>query len=303
MIPHVSTFPLYSPEPSQHLDLFSTSQKDVLFCINNAPYFAYEISPKTWGLAQGNCHSWSCPKCGQGRARQEYGRIVQGCRELERDNELYFITLTCKGRSLSLQDAMKGYLLWTNRLFSTLRANAKGRGMLWSYVQVTEQQGRGHPHSHVLTTYSPADLTVGYKKSWKVTPDGGRMYTNAQVERSCYLQKCVISSGLGEQYDISRVDKIEGASRYVAKYLFHPDMFKAKYPAHWKRVRYSQNFPDLPKRDSLAMVLLSREDWKLLAQKALIIRPTDEVAESEARYQLRGADVIVTTVTQKTAWD
>jgi len=294
MTPNISTeIPLYGQSP-EHLDLFSTTQKVVLFCSYRAPFFAYEISGKTWGVTQGCCNHWDCPRCGQQRARVEYGRIVEGCRQLESEHNLYFITLTCKGKSLKLADAMKGYLQWTNRLFSTLRADAKKRGVHWSYVQVTEQQGRGHPHSHVLTTYYPNDLVTGWKHSFSSDDTGLRVMTRKPVLRSEYLGAKAVSAGLGEQYDISKVDKVEGASRYVAKYLFHPDMFKAKYPAGWKRIRYSQNFPVLPKREKNAMVLLSREDWMLLAQKALTVRCADAVSESETRYQLRNADCFIT---------
>lgn len=289
--------PLYEQAPTGALDLFSTSQKDVLFvferCVYRAPLFAYEIKGKTYGISQGCCNHWDCPRCGQQRARHEYGRIVEGCRILEAAQPLYFLTLTCKGKHLSLAEAMRNYLLWTNRLFTTLRAEAKTRGALWAYVQVTEQQGRGHPHSHVLTTYAPPDLLVGYKKSWKVTPDGMRMYTNARVLRSQYLAKCVVSSGLGEQYDISKVDKVEGASRYVAKYLFHPDMFKAKYPKGWKRIRYSQSFPKLLPAETTCFVLLTSEDWRVLARAALVVDCHGEIAYYEAEHFLRGADCII----------
>lgn len=284
--------PLYLA-PEARLDLFSTSQKDVLFCHYRAPYFAYEITSRRWGITQGCCNHWDCPRCGQARARKEYGRIVEGCRTLEHDHELYFITLTCKGKSLKLADAMKGYLTWTNRLLSALRADAKKRGVLWSYVQVTEQQGRGHPHSHVLTSYFPEDMKHGFKQSYATNTQGRREYTQKPCIRSDYLSHRVVSSGLGEQYDISIVNKVEGASRYVAKYLFHPDMFKAKYPKGWKRVRYSQNFPILPKKQSDAMVLLTAEDWRLLSCKAVLLVANDQAAYDEARYNLHNADCIL----------
>jgi hypothetical protein len=194
---------------------------------------------------------------------------------------------------------MKGYLLWTNRLLSALRADAKRQGQLWAYVQVTEQQGRGHPHSHILTTYHPDDLKPGYKYTYQLTPNGGRVKEKKDCLRSAYLAKRTISAGLGEQYDISVVDKVEGASRYVAKYLFHPDMFKAKYPAGWKRVRYSQSFPALPSTTSDTICLLSRENWELLSRKAVVLACDGEIAFAEARYYLRNADCLIYETTSK----
>ena len=209
---------------SPSLDLFSISQKNALSlktyaenffdlrCVNRAPFFAYQTTEKSYGMAQGNCHSWSCPRCGIGRAKQEYGRIVEGCRTLATDHKLYFLTLTCRGKNLSWEQAEAGYLLWTNRLLSTLRANAKKRGVFWSYFQVTERQGRKHPHSHLITTYHPDDLKPGKKITWK-TIAGKLTAIELECLRSDYLGKKCVSAGLGEQYDISEVKTIEGASR------------------------------------------------------------------------------------------
>lgn len=59
-------------------------------CHNNAPYFAIELSAKSYGLWQGNCNDWTCPRCGIMRAKHEYGRIVNGTRILADDHDLYF---------------------------------------------------------------------------------------------------------------------------------------------------------------------------------------------------------------------
>src|ERR1044072_132532 len=122
------------------LDLFSTSQTRTRVggakrpvadrhiydaCMNNAPYFAYQMQAKKWMVVQGCCNSWNCPRCGQQRAREEYGRIVSVARELDKKHQLYFLTLTCRGREMSLEDAEDGYLLWTNRVLTRLRAQKK----------------------------------------------------------------------------------------------------------------------------------------------------------------------------------
>lgn len=279
------------------LDLFSTSPiltcASDEFCTYNAPYFAYKKDGRAWGIAQGNCHHWDCPKCGVGRARKEYGRIIEGCRKLQEENSLFFITVTCRGKRLRLSDALTGYLSWTNRLNDALRVDSKTRHLLWCYVAVTEQQGRGHPHSHILTTYYPPDLIEGKKRGYTIDSQGKRRYEDKPVLRSEYLQKRVLSAGLGEQYDISIVDSAEGASRYVAKYLFKSDMFKAKYPKGWKRVRYSNNFPKLPEKKSDAIVLLSRLDWLLVAHEATVVHVSDENTRKVVEREMRGHDVLV----------
>jgi len=129
------------------------------------------------------------------------------------------------------------------------------------------------------------------------------MYINVPCLRSAYLSRRVVSAGLGEQYDISEVREIEGAARYVAKYLFHPDMFKAKYPPGWKRIRYSQSFPNLPEMETDAFPLLARDDWALLAQKAVMLDCVGDVAYSEAQYHLRGSDVVTRKIREKQPTD
>ena len=118
-------------------------------------------------------------------------------------------------------------------------------------------------------------------------------WKNVDCLRSEYLAKRVVAAGLGEQYDISQVESAEGASRYVAKYMFKPEMFSAKFPPHWKRVRYSQNFPKLPERKTDAFVLLSNDDWQSLARLATSVYPSDEAARGEAMYFLRNAGVFI----------
>jgi len=98
------------------LDLFSISQSLPQKCIHHAPYIC--VPPrdgKDGYLCQTCCNDWLCPKCGQLRARHEYGRMVVGARELGKDHLLYMLTLTLTG-TISLEDGEKTYLEKTNRL-------------------------------------------------------------------------------------------------------------------------------------------------------------------------------------------
>lgn len=288
------------------LDLFSTSQENALSsqtwdalssyvpCENGAPFFAYQLAGKSYAVMQGNCHSWSCPRCGINRAKQEYGRIVEGCRTLAIDHDLYFITITCRGKEMSLEAAEAGYLKWTNKLLTSMRYQSKKRHGFWHYMQVTERQKRGHPHSHIITTYKPHDLRDGFKDNW--TTESGQIVNVPKVAlRSDWLQKRVISAGLGSQYDISKVDSVEGASRYVAKYMFKDSMFETTWAKNWRRVRYSQSFPKLEKKSGDAFVLLKKEDWLKLASLAVVVKPSDPASYEESLSMLRGHDVIVNT--------
>lgn len=287
------------------LDQFSTSPTDLCSspssslpepsksCSNNAPRFAYQIEGKQYGIVQGCCNDWNCPRCGQMRAKQEYGRIVEGCRKIAEHDEIKFITITCRGKEITAGHAIAHYLEWTNRFLDACRVKAKRGGQNWYYVQVTEYQKRGFPHSHILTTFDPGDITPGHVAKWQVDRQGIGGWAHIEALRSDWIRKQVLRSGLGKEYDISIVRTIEGTSRYVAKYLFKDTIFTAVWPKGWKRVRYSQSFPKLPERKTDAFVLLSREDWYKLAEKALIVRTTNDEDWFTACYWLHGHDVIV----------
>jgi len=263
------------------------------YCDYNAPFFAHKIEGKRYGVTQGCCNHWDCPRCGQMRARREYGRMVEGIRKLSHHNTLFFITITCKGKEMSHEQAEAGYLDWTNRLLDACRQRSKRSNQIWSYVQVTERQKRGHPHSHILTTFCPMDLRDGYVSKF-VDKQGERgKMENVPALRSKWLGGQVVKSGLGEQYDISFIESAEGASRYVAKYLFKQSMFETNWPKGWRRIRYSQSFPKWEREKSECFVLLKAEDWKHLARLAVVVNVRDTNILPDVRYHLKNQDVIV----------
>lgn len=272
-----------------------TSEK----CINNAPFIAFPHtgSTKTWRVIQACCNSWTCPRCGIQRAKYEYGRIVNGVRELEQitKNGLFFITITCRGKEMSLAESEAGYLLWTNRLLSTLRADAKKRNIAWSYVQVTERQKRGHPHSHIISAYYPKDLKEGLKIKWVHVGGKLQMQLVPALRSEYLLQKCT-AAGLGSEYDISQVASGEAVSRYVAKYLFKDTMLNTEFPSKWKRVRYSQNFPKLEDRSNPdAMALVTAGDWSVLRAKAVVLI-TDGDTEKRTKQECFGSDILIKSI-------
>lgn len=222
----------------------------------------------------------------------EYGRIVNGIVLLAKSHRICFLTATCRGQGLSVEQAETSYLEWTNTFLTACRTKAKRSGQDWYYVQVTEKQKRGHPHSHILTTFVPDDLYLGRKFGWK-TIAGEKAWDADYAFRSDWLQRAVVSAGLGEQYDISIVQTPAAASRYVAKYMFKDSMFGTHFKKGWKRVRYSQNFPKLPDRETNAFVLLSRADWSKLASLAAVVVTDSEFTKQEALTCLAGHDILV----------
>lgn len=241
---------------------------------------------------QGCCNSWNCPRCGLQRAKSEYGRIVEGCRKLSEQNELYFITLTCKGREISVKQAEYGYPKWTNTILTRWRTYSKRHNKEWCYSQVTERQKRGHPHSHILTTFCPPDAKAGRKGKWKTDAQGNKAWVEKDTILSDYVLNSCIDAGLGTQYDISRVESVEGASRYVAKYLFKPTIFTTIWPKGWRRVRYSNNFPKREDKQSTAFVLMTREDWRKLERVATVISVTDYVVGEIVKHHIPNTQVL-----------
>lgn len=231
------------------LDPLSTSQK---ICIYKAPFIAV-IQGEKGAIIQACCNHWDCPRCGEMRAKHEYGRIVNGAKIIGESHTLYFYTFTCRGKSLSLETAQRDYLLWTNRLLSTMRARAKAEGGFWCYVQVTERQKRGHPHSHLLMCWLPGDAI-------RRMDSKGKPYYYSKWFNSAHSK-----SGLGTQSRVTPVASVEAVSRYIAKYLFKDAQFTLM-PKGWKRVRYSQNFPKALERQvdetSITFPLLKHEDWR-----------------------------------------
>jgi len=239
------------PNDQGDLDLSSTSQTRPLICPFGAPFAATVVSGEG-RIFQTCCNHWECPVCGVVRAKQEYRRIVNGCEILAVKHKLYFWTLTCRGREISLAEAEQKYYAWTNVLLTNARTKAKRATAFWAYVQVTERQhkNRAHPHSHVITTFLPEDA--------KLTRDekGGDAYISQWFSRANF------SAGLGEQHRITLVKSASAVSRYVAKYMFKDTMTET-FPPKWKRVRYSENFPKLPKLIPDQMIVLnSVSEWR-----------------------------------------
>jgi len=291
------------------LDLFSTSQTSNLVqtcatrkrdkaiydeCLNNAPFFAYQIEGKKYGIVQGCCNDWNCPRCGQQRAREEYGRIVAGAREIAETHKLYFFTVTCRGSDCTIEEAENEYIVWTNRLLTRLRTEAKRSNKAWFYASVTERQTRLHPHSHFVTTYCPDDAVLVQKGEQKHFCTSGEQFVAQHATLQSYrLEQACVDCGLGRQYDISEVESVEAGSRYMAKYLFKESIFTTKWPKGWRRVRYSQNWPKLPDVKGEAFVLIKKTDWWRLSRLAVTVVTKDDYAKQRAKVELNHSDVII----------
>jgi hypothetical protein len=216
------------------------------------------------------------------RARYEYGRMVEGARTLTAAGlDFYMLTLTCPGAGITALEAEATYLKNTNRLMTNIRYRAKTDHLPWHYASVTERQGRGHPHSHFLTTFCPKDaypifdnyssycadvktLNASIPADMRFSP-GDKDDLDFRQLFSPWLSRAAVKAGLGVQVRLAAAELVEGASRYIAKYLFKTSAFET-WPRGWKRVRYSQNWPKLPTvKATSAFPVLSSSDWARVA--------------------------------------
>ena len=253
-------------------------------CLNGAPYICYFAGDLAVPhIVQGCCNSWECPRCGQMRARAEYGRIVHGARELaEQGATLYFLTFTCRGREMPLAEAEAGYLKWTNRALNNLRNEARRQAKTLVYATVTERQERGHPHSHLIMNLRPSDAIETHKTR---TRADGTTYQREVLE-SAWLLKCVVSAGLGPQYELTEIRKPVAVAVYLSKYFFK-DALHTVWPRRWRRVRYSQSFPKLPERDTAdAFPLVQLSDWRKLEALNRTVYADSQVAYDAALARL-----------------
>lgn len=238
-------------------------------CPNNAPFICYKNSVGAWYLVQASCNSWTCPRCGLLRAKEEYGRMVNGAKELsEQGHKLYFHTFTCKGKELDVKEADDSYLLWTNRLLTTLRKDATKRSEFWCYVQVTERQKRGHAHSHCISTYCPDDA-IPYAK-------GDTLPNGRKAKHDClwseYFRERNVAAGLGVECDLSEIRNPVAVAVYAAKYLFK-DAQVTEFSKGWRRIRYSRNFPKMPEISGKeAFAVIHHADWRKIENLGVIVR-------------------------------
>lgn len=249
-------------------------------CDNGAPFIFYVDNAGRGRVVQGCCNSWTCARCGHLRALHEYGRMVEGAKQLDKaGHPLYFLTLTCRGADMPLETANRDYMKWTNRLLTNCRTEFKRRNGDWFYVQVTERQRRGHPHSHLITTYRPKDAQL--VQTGAVLSSG--MLAKRECLDSAWLVSAAEMAGLGRMVDLTEIRNPAAVAVYVAKYLFK-DALQTAWPKGWKRIRYSQSWPKLQRpKPTLAFPLIRFADWQRLETLGMTVY-ADSEATLEAAY-------------------
>jgi len=281
--PSLRDVTMHSPSLMSEIDQMREDAKGKR-CYKDAPLICIPGNGvKENRIFQGCCNDWQCPRCGMMRANYEFARMTHGASELiKQGKKLAMMTITPKGK-IETEEAEQEYGKATNHLLTRLRDQVKNTGGDWFYVQVTERQRRGHPHSHFMCTFLPDDAFLiddekGYEYYKKAVaevnaliPEEMRFYPKerediAQGEMySVWLALTAVDAGLGVQVNLSRVISYRSVVSYMAKYMFKSAL-DTKWPKGWKRVRYSQSWPKFEEQDTEgAFAVLRAEDWKKVA--------------------------------------
>ena len=177
-------------------------------------------------VTRANCDSWNCPECKQ-RMSDRWGmRAIIGARQIIASGDpLDFVTITGHEK-LKTFEATEA--VWRSA-WSKLYAAVKRKQPSLMYFIVPEKHKDGRMHVHAL-------WNAGVSQRW--------LKDNARRR------------GLGYQAKIIHLTEGGKAARYVCKYIGKG--LGDDVPAHFRRVRVSQNWADIPEPEN-AMSALSWE--------------------------------------------
>jgi len=162
-----------------------------------------------------NCDEWECEECQIRKRNQWCARGIIGCQSIRLSGITpQFITITSHEK---LPDFAATAAVFPHA-WSKLYLRLKRRTPSLMYMLITEQHKTGRLHAHFL-----ANTTE--KKRW--------IKDNA---RNC---------GLGYEAEVESIESDGAAAAYVSKYIGKSLAAGGKLPAHFRRVRCSQNWTAL----------------------------------------------------------
>lgn len=195
-------------------------------------------------LYRPDCKMWDCPHCANVKAKQWAYRIRLAVQRHNTDiddaDHYHFLTFTIQESSGKLD----------RQVFIFREAWEKFRLRLYracphqlSYVLIPELSPKTQRlHAHGLINW---DFMRDRQPHSRNTGEG-------KIETfwySKFLHDHLKASGLGYIYDIVPVETPEQASSYVSKYIGKG--LSEIFPPGFRRVRTTQNFPEVPKEESM----------------------------------------------------
>jgi len=174
-------------------------------------------------VCRANCDSWECVECAK-RMSENWGfRAELGTRSLQKKGDrVDFVTITSHEK---LKTFAATENVWRSA-WSTLYAALKRRKPSLEYMIVPEKHVDGRMHVHCI---------------W-----------NAAVSQK-WLKDNARKRGLGYQCKVIHLTPERSAAKYVAKYIGKD--LGDDCPAHFRRVRVSNNWSDLPEPTTNTMGL------------------------------------------------
>jgi len=166
-------------------------------------------------VCRANCDSWECIECAK-RMSENWGfRAELGTRALQKKGDrVDFVTITSHEK---LKTFSATETVWRSA-WSTLYAAIKRRKPTLEYMIVPEKHKDGRMHVHCI---------------W-----------NAEVSQK-WLKDNARKRGLGYQCKVIHLTPQRSPAKYVAKYI--GKSLGDDCPPHFRRVRVSNNWSDLPK--------------------------------------------------------
>jgi hypothetical protein len=195
------------------------------------------------------CGQWACPLCRKTLAWKVSERARLGMLE---HCPSYFFTVTQPSKIKSSEAAYAIMPHQWDTFRNLIQYQAKKEGINWEYLAVTEgQPQRGNmPHLHIITSINPVSFSYRWQKHARAK----------DIAAHC---------GFGFQSDLSIVDSndprklasyISKISNYISK-----DPIDYNPPKGFRRVRYSQGWPELPAMPKLELSVQkpaeSASDW------------------------------------------
>jgi len=207
------------------------------------------------------CKRWNCTTCARINALILSIRVVEGIKYFnELKAPLTFITLTHWGRVTPRQGYEQLPEFWGKLAKKLNRASLRREGLKIEYAAFVEEQTRGVPHLHAVAT-----LAITTRE----------------------LKELAVSCGFGYQAHADAV-RSPAVGWYVAKYLTKSDGTMPNAPKGHRRVRFSREWPELPKPQGGSDLIVKAPNetlmnWALRAQAAGVRKPVEEILEGVHR--------------------
>ncbi len=187
-------------------------------CERGGLLIAYDYPKHRALITDADCDAWKCPECSKKLATKWVLRAEIGTREFLSENvPVSFVTITSHEK---LRDFKATEAVWRSA-WPPLYKAVKRKADIFEYMIIPEKHKDGRMHVHALWT---ADVTERWLKD------------NARKR------------GLGYEAKVKPVTEVSHATRYVTKYI--GKSLGEDVPAHFRRVRVSQQWAQVPKPET-----------------------------------------------------